>query len=443
MSARAPLALHSRPLCGEISLPGDKSLSHRALIVAALARGRSRLRRLSPGRDVRSTASCLRRLGVALHRGPRGEVVVHGKAGPEGCVPELLDEPEDVLDCGNSGTSMRLLLGVLAGQDLFAVLTGDRSLRGRPMRRVTAPLAMIGAAFQGRRGASCAPLAVRGGRLVPRTHRTAVASAQVKSALLLAGLFACGRTVVVEPARSRDHTERMLAAAGARLGRASECETWVEGPARLDAMDVTIPGDPSSAAFLAAAALLVPGSEIALRGVSLNPTRLGFFRLLQASGARIEIRPEGDAAGEPYGDIAVAHSRFSPFVVRAEQVPGLVDEIPLLALLATQAEGRSSFSGAAELRVKESDRLARTAGGLRALGAQVEECPDGLEVEGPARLRAPGEPLRSQGDHRMAMTWTVALLIAAGEVRVAGAGAAAVSYPGLHADLCTLAGGGR
>jgi len=429
-----------KPLRGELVLPGDKSISHRALMLAALARGTSRLRRLAPGRDVRSTAACLRRLGVTITaRGP-GETFVYGRAGTGGCSPALFREPGDVLDCGNSATTMRLLLGILAGQRLFAVLTGDRSLRRRPMRRVTEPLSGMGARFAGRMGASLAPLAVCGADLKPGVHRTGVASAQVKSALLLAGLFARGRTSVAEPVRSRDHTERLLAAMGTCLCRVSAVETWIEGPATLAPLDLTVPGDPSSAAFLAAAALLVPKSSVVFRGVSLNPTRLGFFRVLREAGAVIEIRACGEAAGEPFGDIAVEHSGFGPLNIGPAEVPELLDEIPLLALLATQAAGKTAIRGAAELRLKECDRLAATAAGLRAVGAAVEDHPDGLEIEGPAGLHAPAQPLDSRGDHRMAMTWAVASLVLPGEVRVTGDRFARVSYPGFAADLGSLTG---
>jgi 3-phosphoshikimate 1-carboxyvinyltransferase len=433
--------LRGRPLRGEIELPGDKSMSHRALIIASLADGRSRLRRLAPGRDVASTAKCLRQLGVSvLSRGSPAEVIVTGRSSASGGAAPGYLEPAGVLDCGNSGTTMRLLLGVLAGQDLFAVLTGDGSLRRRPMKRITAPLRQMGARILGRDDGAQAPLAVEGGNLRPAAHRTEAASAQVKSSLLLAGLFAPGTSSVTEPGQSRDHTERMLAAAGASVRRVSPVETEISGPAALKPLDLMIPGDPSSAAFLAAAALLVPGSSVTLRRVSLNPTRTGLFRLLARAGARVELRVAGEEAGEPWGDILVRHSEFGPLDVVASDVPALVDEIPLIGLLATRAGGRTTISGAAELRVKESDRLAATAEGLRALGATVEESPDGLAVEGPVELAVPPEPLKSHGDHRMAMTWAVASLVAGDGVKVAGSGAMDVSYPGFLGDLATLAG---
>lgn len=433
------LGYRSRPLVGEVHLPGDKSISHRALILSALADGTGRLAGLSPGRDVAATARCLRALGVRIRSGrAAGETLVEGRLAGHTLSRAALCEPAQVLDCGNAGTAMRLLLGVLAGQPMFAVLTGDASLRRRPMGRVTGPLARMGASFFGRDGGRLAPIAVRGSNLRPTAHSIPVASAQVKSSLLLAGLFAEGTTSVREPTPSRDHTERMLAAMGASIGHPSEVESTVKGPARLTSLDLRIPGDPSSAAFIAAGALLVPGSTVLLRSVSLNPGRMGMFRLLKGAGADIAWEQTGVAGGEPVGDIAVRASSWGPLVVGRHDVPAIIDELPLVALLATRAPGRSEISGAAELRAKESDRLAQMAAGLRALGAGVEEDPDGLVIEGPVELRAPPEPLSSAGDHRLAMTWALAGLVCRGDLLVSGMDWAAVSYPGFLRDLAGL-----
>lgn len=431
------LGYQGRPVVGEAALPGDKSISHRALIFAALAAGPSRLTGLSPGYDVASTARCLRALGVRVRSSGRmsDQTVVQGLLSGHTLSSPALREPSRILDCGNSGTTMRLLLGLLAGQPVSGILNGDSSLRRRPMGRVTAPLSRMGAAFIGRKGGELAPLAVRGARLQAMAHDTPVASAQVKSALLLAGLFAEGTTSVREPAPSRDHTERMLAAMGAALSRPSELETTIDGPAALAPLDLRIPGDPSSAAFLAAAALLVPGSSLALRAVSLNPGRIGMFALLKRAGADIAWEQTGLAGGEPVGDIAVRHSTWGPLTVGGRDVPSMIDELPLVALLATRAAGRTEISGAGELRTKESDRLAETAAGLRALSAKVDERPDGLSIEGPVDLIAPSAPLSSKGDHRLAMTWALGGLVCRGDLTVVGMGAAAVSYPGFLQDL--------
>ncbi|MDP2872606.1 MAG: 3-phosphoshikimate 1-carboxyvinyltransferase [Bacillota bacterium] len=441
MSQVSVQSFQGKPLIGEISPPGDKSISHRALLLAALASGPGRLVGLAPGRDVAATARCLRALGVVIRPDrPRGATIVRGRLDGDTLSGPALREPQQILDCGNAGTTMRLLLGTLAGQALFAVLTGDRSLRRRPMGRVTGPLAEMGASFSGRDGGRLAPIAVRGGRLHPAAHRIPVASAQVKSAILLAGLFAEGATSVAEPAPSRDHTERMLLAMGAEVRRISATEASVSGPAMLSPLELTVPGDPSSAAFIAAASLLVPGSSVHIRGVSLNPGRMGFFELLRRAGAGLSWEQTGVACGEPVGDIEARASAWGPLTVRPPEVPSMLDELPLVALLAARADGRSEISGAAELRTKESDRLAGVASGLRALGVTLEERPDGLIIEGPSRLTSPVAPLPSAGDHRLAMTWAVAGLACRGNLRVAGMDSAAVSYPGFLDDIAALTG---
>ena len=410
------------PLRGRVRVPGDKSISHRLLLIGALATGRTRGRGLNTGEDVRATAACLRALGVevAFDAGS-------GAAEIDGAGPGWPAEPTEVLDCGNSGTTMRLLLGMCAAVDGLSVLTGDASLRRRPMGRVSAPLRAMGARIDGRAGGELAPLAVRGGPLRAVSHRSPVASAQVKSALLLAGLAAEGVTEVSEPIRSRDHTERLLAAAGVELERAGTTVA-LHGPARPGPLDLDVPGDLSSALYLIAAALVVPGSELTIEHVGLNPTRTAVLGVLEAMGADLEVRVVGEAAGEPYGEVSSRSSALTAVSLGPDEVPLVIDELPLLAVLSALAEGRSEVRGAAELRVKESDRITTVVGGLRALGVEAHELDDGYVIEGPARLR--GGEISSHGDHRVALAFAVAGLAAAGRVRVHGWQAAETSFPG-------------
>lgn len=402
-------------LWGEVRLTGDKSISHRALIFGALSREGIEIENLARGEDVEATARCLRALGAEIERSPRGWRV----RGPERFRP-----PAQVLDCENSGTTMRLLAGVLAGAGIDASLDGDESLRRRPMGRVLEPLRRMGARCTGRRGAGgeeYAPLVFQGGgTLRGGRYEIPVASAQVKSALLLAGLVAGREVEVHEPHPSRDHTERMIAAFGARA------------PTRI-----RIPGDPSSAAFLAAAATLVPGSLLRLPDVNTNPTRLGWVRAFCEMGASIEIHPSGEEAGEPKGSLRVAHAPgLHGIRVGPSQVPALIDELPILAVLATQAVGLTEIRGARELRVKESDRIDAMAAGLNRLGARVEAIEDGLLIQGPTPLR--GARVDAASDHRVAMCLAVAGLVAEGETRIEGGSWAAVSFPEFYDLLESL-----
>jgi 3-phosphoshikimate 1-carboxyvinyltransferase len=411
------------PLRGSCTVPGDKSISHRALFLAAIARGTCAIDDLAPGEDVRSTAACLAALGARIALRGGGAMVQGGALSP----------PRDVLFCGNSGTTARLLAALTAGAGTGGRLDGDASLRARPMRRVLDPLAAMGAHFTGER----LPLEVAAGQtLHGAAHVLPVASAQVKTALLLAGLHASGITSVREPAPSRDHTERMLPAFGVELLRENGAIA-VRGPVRPVAPpSLRVPGDPSSAAFVLAAALLVPGSDVTVTGVGLNPTRTGFLRVLARMGAELEVTPEGDAGGEPVGRIRARHGPLSATTVGAEEIPALIDEVPLLAAIATAADGRTEIRGAGELRVKESDRLARVAAGLTALGARVEELPDGLAIDGPSPLsgaRVDGSP-----DHRLVMTFAVAALRARGASAIDGAAWAAISFPTFAATLARL-----
>ena len=419
-------------LRGITAVPGDKSISHRALIFAALAEGSCRIEGIARGADVLSTVACLRALGVRID--DDGEaMVVHG-VGLRG-----LRTPAAPLDCGNSGTTMRLLAGVLAGSGVGGTLTGDASLRGRPMRRVLDPLRAMSADCSGEDGH--APLHFApGARLRGVDHVLPVASAQVKSALLLAGLWAEGATSVTEPGLSRDHTERMLRAMGAKvaIGDTISIEAPT-APLRAPAT-LRVPGDPSSAAFLIGAALLVPGGSITVTGVDGNPTRTGLFAVLERMGAKLEITPRGEAAGDPVIDITARHTGgLRATTVEPHEIPALVDEVPLLAALATQAEGVTEIRGAGELRVKESDRLATIARGLAALGARVEELPNGLRIHGGTPLR--GAAVESYGDHRIAMSLAIAALVAEGETVVRDAGWADISFPGFFDLLGSLSAG--
>ena len=418
-----------RPLRGRLRVPGDKGMSHRALLFAAMADGRSRVTGLAGGEDVAHTRAALAQLGVATSD-DQGAVVVDGRG------LDALVEPGAVLDCGNSGTSIRLLTGLLAGRPFLSVLSGDESLVERPMARVIEPLRAMGAHLDGRDGDTKAPIVVRGGDLVGCAHRLAVASAQVKTALLLAGLQAAGTTEVVEPAASRDHTERMLAALGVPITRVGDRAVRVTAGAPSP-FEFTVPGDPSSAAFWVVAATIVPGSELVIEGVALNPSRIAFVDVLERMGAAIEIVDTGEQLGEPVGELRVTSAPLHGTTVEGAEIPGVIDEIPVLAVAAACAEGITEFRDAAELRVKESDRIGTVTEMLTRLGIGMESGADHLVVRG-GRLQ-PGE-IDSHGDHRIAMAGAVAATAIAGETRVRGWRSVATSYPEFTADLASVAG---
>ncbi len=422
------MRLRIRPatrLHGTHPVPGDKSISHRALLFAALADGISDLRGWLPAADCEATLHCVRALGIQVERPAADRLIVHGR-GLRGLRPA--SEP---LDCGGSGTTMRLLMGILAGFPFPSTLVGNPQLSRRPMERVAQPLRQMGAEVITTEGH--APVHVRGGSLQGIRYALPVASAQVKSALLLAGLYASGPTTVIEPAPSRDHTERLLEAMGAQVEREGEAIT-VYPAQRLSPISLTIPGDPSSAAFLIAAASLVPGGTVRIPGVLLNPTRLGWVEAWRAMGAPIEVRPEGETGGEPVGWLsAAAAPRLQAIEVAGALVPRMIDEFPIFAVVATQAEGVTEVRDAAELRVKESDRIAALAEELRRMGARIEERPDGFLIHGPTPLR--GAVVHSHGDHRLAMALAVAGLIARGETVVEDAACIADSFPGFVESL--------
>jgi len=407
----------ARKLEGEITLPGDKSISHRALVLGAIASGNSHLRGLSSGADVVSTRACLAALGVEME----GETL-RGK-GMQG----LRAAPRP-LDCGNSGTTMRLLAGLLAAQDFASELTGDESLSRRPMDRVVGPLRLMGA------HAAWPPLRVGGpASLRGIDYQMPVASAQVKSALLLAGLYAEGTTAVIEPLATRDHTELMLGAMGAPV-RVRGLRVEIQRTARLEALDLEIPGDFSAAAFWLVAGGLLRGSRVRLLGVGVNPTRTALAQVLQRCGFEVSRVRERGEAGEPVADLVVGPAReLRPLDMQGELAPAMIDELPVLAVAATQLPGRSVIAGAAELRVKESNRLQAMADGLSAMGAAITATADGWIIDGPRRLE--GTRVSSCGDHRVAMSFAVAGLLAAGTTEIEGAECVDISYPGFFDHL--------
>ncbi len=413
-------------LRGEVVVPGDKSVSHRAVMLASLARGTSHIRNFLPGADNFSTVNAMRALGVPVRELGNNVLEIAG-VGLDG-----LQEPQDVIDCGNSGTTVRLLTGILAAQPFFSVLSGDASLRRRPMKRVSGALAGMGARITGRHGGENLPLAVSGGTLHPFRYNSPVASAQVKSALLLAGLFCEGQTTVCEPYPSRDHTERMLGFFGARV-EASPGEVTVYGRPQLYGRELTVVGDISSAAFFMVAALLVPDSQLRLVNVGVNPTRDGILEVLRNMGAHLELENRREEAGEPVADILVRTSALHGVEIGGALIPRLIDELPVLCVAAALAEGTTVIRDARELRVKETDRIAAMAGELAKLGVAVETRDDGMIIRGGASFR--GANVKSHGDHRVAMSMAVAGLRASSAVSIADAACTDISFPGFWEQL--------
>jgi 3-phosphoshikimate 1-carboxyvinyltransferase len=423
-------AVRGGPLAGVVRAPGDKSISHRALILGALASGTTTIEGLLEGDDVKRTAAAMAAFGARVEREGEGRWRLEGKGG--------FEEPSDVVDCGNAGTGVRLIMGAAAGFPLCATFTGDSSLRGRPMGRILEPLARMGATWLGRdRGRL--PLTLKGGGLRGLSYRLPMASAQVKSAVLLAGLHAEGGVEIVEPERSRDHTELMLTAFGAKLEIIPEREV-VNGtrgrvirlPAgqSLVGTHVPVPGDPSSAAFPIVAALIVPGSSVTVKGVLLNALRTGLFDTLIEMGADLTIENERDAGGERVGDLVARHSSLKGVVVPPERAPSMIDEYPILAVAAAFAEGETVMRGIGEMRVKESDRIAMMAAGLQACGVEVEEEPEGFTVRGTAKAPKGGATAITHGDHRIAMSHLVLGLATQDPVAVDEPGMIATSFPG-------------
>lgn len=420
---RLVISQQPQSLQGTISIPGDKSISHRALMLGAIAEGETIIEGLLLGEDPRSTAKCFQAMGAKVSPLNTKRVVVTGVG------DSLLQEPMDVLDAGNSGTTMRLMLGLLASQpDKFFTITGDSSLRSRPMSRVIKPLQKMGAVIYGRNNHQNAPLAVVGQNLKPIHYHSPIASAQVKSCILLAGLMTEGKTTVTEPALSRDHSERMLQAFGASLEIDRDTNSvTIEGKAKLQGQTVIVPGDISSAAFWLVAGAITPNSELTITNVGINPTRTGILEALQMMNADITIVNEREAAGEPVADLLVKTSQLKGCTIEGDIIPRLIDEIPILAVAACFAEGTTTIKDAAELRVKESDRLAVMATELGKMGAKITEFADGMEIIGGTPLQ--GVDTDSYTDHRIAMSLAIAALNAQGQTKIDRAEAISISYP--------------
>ena len=436
------------PLKGEITIPGDKSISHRSVMLGSLAKGDTHITGFLNGADCLSTIDCFRRMGIEieLSNSKTGgniddtyEVVVHGK-GLHG-----LQKPDGILDVGNSGTTMRLISGILSGQKFGVELTGDASIQKRPMKRVIEPLTQMGANIVSIPGNGCAPLRIEPGSLHGIHYQSPVASAQVKSCVLLAGLYADGMTSVTEPVLSRDHTERMLSAFGAALERPASCCT--PGPEtsatcsitpgdELYAQDILVPGDISSAAYFIAAALLVPGSEVLIRNVGINPTRDGIIRVCKAMGGDISLLNERICSGEPVADLLVKSSSLHGVTVGGPIIPTMIDELPIVAVLAAFAEGQTIIKDAAELKVKESDRIAVMTENLKAMRCDITAADDGMIINGGAQVH--GALIHSHLDHRIAMSFAVAALAADGETEIDHFECVNISYPTFSQDLSKL-----
>jgi 3-phosphoshikimate 1-carboxyvinyltransferase len=399
-------------------------------MLASLADGKSEVRNFLWAEDTMSTLRVLGSLGIQIDGKEGDDKLTVTGAGLHG-----MREPDEILYCGNSGTTMRMMSGILAGQPFFSVMSGDASLNSRPMRRVVEPLRKMGANVLGRDGGNNPPLAISGGKLSPISFTSPVPSAQVKSAVLLAGLFAEGTTEVIETSRSRDHTERMLRAFGADI-KVDALRVSVKGMPALSPVAFDVPGDFSSAAFFIAAALLVEGSDVTVRSVCLNPTRTGLLEVLKQMGADIEIVGKDAVSGEPVGDIHCRATSLQGVKVSGDIMPSLIDEFPVLCILAAFADGESEIRDAGELRVKESDRIAAVSSGLKRMGAEVDELDDGIIIKGGGKLK--GAEINSHGDHRIAMAFSVAGLLADGETKINGADAVNVSFPGFYEQMKAL-----
>ncbi|MCI8268794.1 MAG: 3-phosphoshikimate 1-carboxyvinyltransferase [Lachnospiraceae bacterium] len=413
------------PLRGEVTIPGDKSISHRSVMFGSIARGTTEIHNFLQGADCLSTISCFRKMGIEIENNGNA-VLVHGR-GMRG-----LAKPDTVLDCGNSGTTTRLISGILSAQDFTVTLTGDSSIQKRPMKRILDPLSQMGAKIRSLQDNGCAPLEITGSLLHGIHYHSPVASAQVKSAVLLAGLYADGETRVTEPYVSRNHTELMLSCFGAAIH--TEDTTAVIQPAdELYGQKIRIPGDISSAAFFLAAGLLVPGSEILIRGVGINPTRDGILRVCREMGADLTLLNENLDASEPVADILVKSSRLHGITIGGAIIPTLIDELPIIAVMACFADGETVIRDAAELKVKESNRIDVMVRNLSAMGADVEETADGMIIRGGSPLH--GAVIDSRLDHRIAMTFAVVSCLAEGETEIRGAECVNISYPGFYRDL--------
>ena len=416
-------------LKGNISVPGDKSISHRSLILGSIAQGETRISNFLNSLDCLKTLECMRALGAEIELGKDNSVNIKGK-GLYG-----LQEPKDILDVGNSGTTIRLLTGLLSGQDFYSVLYGDASIRKRPMKRVIEPLILMGADIWGRKDGQFAPLSVRGSKLNPLHYTLPVASAQVKTALLLAGLYTTGETVVKEPLPTRDHTERMLEIMQADI-KISPSEIKLTGGKELRGTDIFIPGDISSAAYFMAAGSALKGSQITIKQAGVNPTRTGIIEILNKMGANINILNYRIKSNEPQADLMIEYSKLKEIEIKKENIAFLIDELPLIAVVATQAQGKTVVSGAKELRVKETDRIKAIVSELKKMGADIKEKEDGFIVEGPSKLK--GAVCESYNDHRIAMSLAVAALLAEGKTVIKNSECIDISFPGFEKILQKL-----
>ncbi|OIK17121.1 3-phosphoshikimate 1-carboxyvinyltransferase [Bacillus sp. MUM 116] len=422
------LKTNVRDLTGQLDIPGDKSISHRSVMFGSIAYGETRVSNFLLGEDCLSTISCFRKLGVNITvEGNQLQIIGKGFEG--------LTEPNEVLDVGNSGTTIRLLMGILAGRSFFNTLIGDTSIGKRPMTRVTNPLKQMRAQIDGRENGAYTPLSIRGGKLTSFTYELPVASAQVKSALILAGLQAEGETTLIEPAETRDHTERMIRKFGGEIEK-DNLTIKVKGGQQLKGATIHVPGDISSAAFFLVASAIVEGSEITLKNVGLNPTRTGIIEVMQAMGADIQIQDQDENSFEPVGDIVIKTSKLKGTVVQGEIIPRLIDEIPIIALLATQAEGTTIIRDAEELKVKETNRIDTVVNELTKLGANIKATDDGMIIQGKSDLI--GGTVSSHGDHRIGMMLAIASLLCKKEVILENPECISVSYPNFFDHLHSL-----
>ncbi|WHY65503.1 3-phosphoshikimate 1-carboxyvinyltransferase [Neobacillus sp. SuZ13] len=415
-------------LNGEITIPGDKSISHRSVMFGSIAHGETTVSNFLLGEDCLSTISCFRKLGVTIEESD-GQLRIIGK-GFEG-----LTEPNEVLDVGNSGTTIRLLMGILAGRPFFSSLVGDESIGKRPMTRVTNPLSELGSRIDGRNNGSFTPISIRGGELKPVNYQLPVASAQVKSALILAGLQADGQSVIIEPEETRDHTERMIIKFGGEIHKDNQM-IIVNGGQKLTGTHVYVPGDISSAAFFLVAGAIIPESEVVLKNVGLNPTRTGIIEVMKKMGADLEIVQNEESSFEPMGDLIIKSSSLKGTVIEGDLIPKLIDEIPIIALLATQAEGTTIIKDAEELKVKETNRIDTVVHELKTLGARIEATEDGMIIHGKTKLS--GGTVSSHGDHRIGMMLAIAALLCNERAELENPEAISVSYPNFFDHLNSL-----
>ncbi len=417
-----------KTLKGEVTVPGDKSVSHRAVMFGSIAKGLTEITNFLQGADCLSTISCFGKLGIEIENGP-DRILVHGK-GLHG-----LTAPDSVLDAGNSGTTTRLISGILAPQSFTVTLTGDASIQKRPMKRIIEPLSMMGADIKSLKGNDCAPLEIHGRPLTGIHYTSKVASAQVKSAVLLAGLYAFGETSVTEPVISRNHTEIMLSHFGAQITTKDTTASILPEPV-LEGRKIMVPGDISSAAYFIAAGLIVPGAEILIKNVGINETRDGIIRVAKQMGGNITLLHENRDSGEPFADVLVSHSPLHGIEINGSIIPTLIDELPIIAIMAAYAEGTTVIADAAELKVKESNRIDVMVDNLTAMGADITGTEDGMIIKGGSPLH--GALIHSMADHRIAMSFAVASLLADGTTSIEGGECVNISYPGFYKDLAAL-----